>query len=145
MIRKSVLKTRAAHGYAWLRDVGPSFGLDVTRLHLRPELIDVQDRNWCPLSHSDTQDPPAGGWNHYGAICSRLQTGFKVPGTNKFRKIFKIDNFLNDNGFTIETGTSFGAWGWLPGTERDWRLLNEAWREVIVANKPAAVNENVPR
>lgn len=137
MIRKSVLKARAAHGYAWLQETGPLYGLDHTRLQLRPELIDVRDTNWCPLSHADTFDPPVSGWGHFHAITRRLKEGAQVAGTSKFIRVYGIDKFLNDHGFDIEQELPFGTWGFSPGSDRDWRLLTEAWREIVAADKPA--------
>lgn len=145
MIRKSVLKARAAHGYAWLQEIGPYFGLDVQRLHLRPELINVASLNWCPLSHSDTGDAFPGR-PHFHAICGRLLMGRIVGDTGKNLCIHKNDlnAFLNDHGFDIMETDLLGKWGFLGGMARDWRVLTQAWRDVITANKPAAA-EGAPK
>jgi hypothetical protein len=145
MIRASVLKVRAAHGYAWLRDIGPYFNLDVQRLQLRPELIDVRSVSWCPLSHSDNEDPPTDGRHHFKAICQRLHGGRVVIGTGKILRIPDLDNFLTDHGFDIDPKYPIGTWGFYSaivpwGYDRDWRILTQAWRDIVAANKPAPVD-----
>jgi hypothetical protein len=155
MIRKSVLKARAARGYAWLQRKGQYYGLDVNRLHLRPELINVADPDWCPLAHADAEPMPLRGYpdGHFEAIVERLDAGRPVRGTGKFIRVHDIEATIECYGFDIVNEDAtwldgrrwFGTWGFAPGSERDWRLLTEAWREVIAANKPAVVKEEVSK
>lgn len=148
MIRTAVLKARAAHGYAWLQEKGPYYGFEVSRLWVHPEIIDVGDPDWCPLAHSDTHNPPPAGsdLDHFQAIYQRLEDGCQVPGTTKHIRVHDVDNFLHEHGFDIDDDATwrdgrrfFGTWGFAPGSERDWRILTQAWRDIVAANKPAMV------
>lgn len=137
MIRKGVLKARAAHGYAWLQEKGPLYDLDVTRLQVRPELLDAEDRNWCPLARCNVLTLPRYSKDHFSTVCDRLEGGATIVDDDD------LDAFLFDHGFDIDASAVCGTWGFLPGTDRDWRLLTEAWLDVIAANAPTNNTELV--
>jgi hypothetical protein len=143
MIRATILAGRAQNGYDWLKEIGPYFGLDHRRLHLRPELIDVWDGDWCPLSHSDTEGPVDGSRNnHFYGICQRLKNGREVPGTGKVLSIEDIDTFAINNGFGFGYEPGNGRWRYCvydfitrAGSQRDYDALTQAWRDLITAER----------
>jgi hypothetical protein len=137
MIRKSVLNARAAHGYAWLRDHGPRFGLDVQQLHLRPEVLDISNDTRCPLALA----APDG--IYFYDVRRALATGAYIgTGGSRFssfspfgliHRIVNVDKFVVDNGFDIHANLLTYALFRL-GSDRDVTKLNDAWRAAIAAS-----------
>lgn len=138
MIRARIFKTRAAHGYAWLRDYGPRYGLDVRRLHLNPETLDVSDIERCPLALA------APDRFDYIDVFSALTNGWRVdtsrPQYSSFgyarHSIVNVDKFVFDNGFNIANNLlTYALFRF--GSDRDIAKLNNAWRAVIAADLAA--------
>jgi hypothetical protein len=137
MILNYALKARAARGYNWLQSRGHLYDLDVDLLRPNVEMLNVRNRELCPLALSDTRSSLRG--NHYGMVVDRLTKGYKPEESNVQARVMDVDKFLVTHGFTIHTDSFFGPWAIVPGTERDWRKLTAAWRHVIAATSPPAM------
>jgi hypothetical protein len=135
MIRTRTLKKRVAHGYAWIRDRGHLYDLDVNRLHSSAHLLDACSGYRCPLAIAYTGSQPRL-MSPYTAATLRLHHTVQQTDTMT-RRITNVDTFLVDHGFDLTRNTSlflsYMPFAWAT-RDRDWRILSDAWREVIATN-----------
>jgi hypothetical protein len=131
MILKSVLQARAGRGYRWLQEYGPRYDLDVNRLHEANghpvTYLDASSAYACPLAFCNF----GANWS-VGSPYSQVIARLRLSGST-------LPEFLTSHGFDIwpgggPIGQFVGIWVFNVGGDRDFRALNQAWRNVIAAN-----------
>lgn len=145
MILTRTLKNRAAHGYAWIRDHGHGYDLDVNRLHSNTFLLDARNGYRCPLATAYTGPNNKHFLSPFNVAVDRLHEPVFTRSSTYL--IGDVDQFLIDNGFDLYRRASilnpatwqFGPF-YGPTTDRDWRVLTDAWQQVITANTDTLVS-----